>query len=76
MNKVKEFIKANPDNIDPRKILTPAKTQMKDRGYNERHEVTGADGAPLLEQQIDINSLSEEQIKLLLSIGESALNEK
>lgn len=61
---------------DTTMLIFYAKTQMKDRGYNERHEVTGADGAPLLEQQIDINSLSEEQIKLLLSIGESALNEK
>jgi fructose-bisphosphate aldolase class II len=29
-NGVKEFLKNNPDNFDPRKILGPAKTQMKE----------------------------------------------
>ncbi|NMB28156.1 MAG: class II fructose-1,6-bisphosphate aldolase [Tissierellia bacterium] len=30
-NAVKQFVKENPDNIDPRKILAPAKAAMKER---------------------------------------------
>ena len=30
-NAVKEFVKENPDNIDPRKILAPAKAAMKEK---------------------------------------------
>lgn len=61
---------------DTAMLIFYAKTQMKDRGYNERQEITGADGAPLMRQEIDINKLSDEQRKLLLSIGETILNEK
>ena len=61
---------------DTTMLIFYAKTQMKDRGYNERQEITGADGAPLMEKQIDISKLSDEQIDLLLSIGETVLNEK
>lgn len=61
---------------DTTMLIFYAKTQMKDRGYNERQEITGADGAPLMEKQIDISKLSDEQVELLLSIGETVLNEK
>ena len=61
---------------DTTMLIFYAKTQMKDRGYNERQEITGADGAPLMGQEIDINKLSDEQRKLLLLIGETILNEK
>lgn len=36
-NAVKEFIKENPDNIDPRKILAPAKAAMKERIVEKMH---------------------------------------
>lgn len=62
---------------DTAMIIFYAKTQMKDRGYSERVEHTGANGEPLLKTtEIDINKLTEEQRKLLLSIGEQALNDK
>ncbi len=36
-NGVKDFLKSNPDNIDPRKILTPAKNQMKEKIKEKMH---------------------------------------
>lgn len=36
-NGVKEFLKKDPNNIDPRKILAPAKAQMKERIIEKMH---------------------------------------
>ena len=37
--------------MNPTMIIFYLKTQAKDRGYIERHEVTGADGGPLTWKQ-------------------------
>ena len=61
---------------DTTMIIFYAKTKMKDRGYIERQEFTGADGRPLVTaQQIDLSKLSEEQRSALLAIGEQVLND-
>lgn len=62
---------------DTTMIIFYAKTQMKDRGYTERQELTGKDGADLLaSQQVDISKLTDEQRKVLLSIGMDILDNK
>lgn len=61
---------------DTTMLIFYAKTKMKDRGYVERNEVTGAEGKPLVEQSVDISTLTEEQRKVLLSIGQSVLDAK
>lgn len=62
---------------DTTMIIFYAKTQMKDRGYTERQELTGKDGADLLAgQQVDISKLTEEQRKVLLTIGLDILDNK
>lgn len=43
-------------------IIFFAKTQMKDRGYVERQEITGAEGGP-----IDVRSLSDEQLQAIIA---------
>lgn len=54
-----------------------AKTKMKDRGYVERQEVTGADGKPLAQPSpvVDLSGLTDEQRSALLAIGEQVLND-
>lgn len=62
---------------DTTMIIFYAKTQMKDRGYSERREVTGANGDDLIKpQEVDLSKLSPEQRALLLKIGEDVLNEE
>ena len=54
-----------------------AKTKMKDRGYVERQEITGANGQPLATQhEVDLTKLTKEQREALLTIGEQVLNEE
>lgn len=58
-------------------IIFFAKTKLKDRGYTERHEVTGANGSALVPQkEIDLDKLTPEQRAVLLSIGEDVINDK
>lgn len=61
---------------DTTMLIFYAKTQMKDRGYSERKEITGSDGENLFPKEIDLGKLTEEQRKLLLSIGEEVLKTK
>lgn len=61
---------------DTTMLIFYAKTQMKDRGYSERKEITGSDGENLFPKEIDLGKLTEEQRNLLLSIGEDVLNNK
>lgn len=61
---------------DTTMLIFYAKTQMKDRGYSERKEITGSDGENLFPKEIDLGKLTEEQRKLLLSIGEEVLKIK
>lgn len=48
------------DDGNPTLIIFYAKTQMKDRGYVERQEVTGKDGGPL--ETLDYSKLTDEQL--------------
>ena len=62
---------------DTTMIIFYAKTQMKDRGYTERKEITGKDGEDLIKgKEIDIDKLSDDERKLLLRIGQDILNNK
>jgi hypothetical protein len=62
---------------DTTMIIFYAKTQMKDRGYTERKEVVGKDGADLVpKKEVDISKLTEEQRQVLLSIGQHTLNKE
>ena len=62
---------------DTTMIIFYAKTQMKDRGYTERKEITGKDGEDLIKgKEIDITKLSDEERKLLLRLGQDILNNK
>ena len=62
---------------DTTMIIFYAKTQMKDRGYTERKEITGKDGEDLIKgKEIDITKLSDEERKLLLRLGQEILNNK
>lgn len=61
---------------DTTMLIFYAKTQMKDRGYSERKEITGSDGEALFHKDIDISKLTDEQKRVLLSIGEEILNTK
>ncbi len=53
-----------------------AKTQMKERGYSERVEVTGADGKDLISEDMCLKNLSKEERDVLLKIGTQILNNK
>ena len=62
---------------DTTMIIFYAKTQMKDRGYTERKEITGKDGEDLIRsKEIDIAKLTPEQREVLLSIGLDIINKK
>lgn len=62
---------------DTTMIIFYAKTQMKDRGYTERREITGKDGEDLIRsKEIDISKLTPEQREVLLSIGLGIINKK
>lgn len=62
---------------DTTMIIFYAKTQMKDRGYTERKEITGKDGEDLIRtKEIDITKLTEDERKLLLRIGQDIINNK
>jgi len=61
---------------DTTMIIFYAKTQMKDRGYTERKELTGKNGEDLIPPEIDLNKLTPEQREVLLSLGDQLLNEK
>ena len=62
---------------DTTMIIFYAKTQMKDRGYTERKEITGKDGEDLIKgKEIDIDKLSDDERKLLLRLGQDILNNK
>lgn len=63
-------------NGDTTMLIFYAKTQMKDRGYSERKEITGSDGEDLFHKDIDLSKLTDEQKRVLLSIGEEILNTK
>lgn len=60
---------------DTTMLIFYAKTQMKDRGYIERKEITGKDGEALIaSKEIDLEKLSEEEREVLLRIGQDIIN--
>ena len=59
---------------DTAMLIFYAKTQMKDRGYVERTEVVGKDGADLSVRQYDLSKLTDAQRQVLLSIGRDILD--
>lgn len=61
---------------DTAMIIFYAKTQMKDRGYTERREITGKDGEALIQKEIDLSKLTDEERNLLLRIGQDIINKK
>lgn len=61
---------------DTTMIIFYAKTQMKDRGYTERKEITGKDGEDLIKKEVDLSKLSDEERDLLLRIGQDIINKK
>lgn len=62
---------------DTTMIIFYAKTQMKDRGYTERTEITGRDGKDLIRaKEIDLTKLTAEQRKVLLELGNNILESK
>lgn len=59
---------------DTSMLIFYAKTQMKDRGYVERAEIVGKDGADLSFAKYDLSKLTDAQRQVLLSIGNDILN--
>lgn len=49
-------------------LIFYAKTQMKDRGYVERQEVTGADGGPIV-TKVDLSDLTDDELDQLADIA-------
>lgn len=60
---------------DTSMIIFYAKTQMKDRGYYERKEITGKDGEPL-HAEVNISDLTDQERQLLLNLGQRIINKK
>ena len=62
-------------NGDTTMMIFYAKTRMKDRGYVERREIVGKNGAPLIGgHDIDVDKLTEEQKEVLRQIGNDMLD--
>ena len=59
---------------DTAMLIFYAKTQMKDRGYVERTEIVGKDGADLSFAKYDLSKLTDAQRQVLLSIGRDILD--
>lgn len=59
---------------DTSMLIFYAKTQMKDRGYVERTEIVGKDGADLSFAKYDLSKLTDAQRQVLLSIGRDILD--
>lgn len=54
------IVKKIREDEDNTMIIFYAKTQMKDRGYIERSEITGADGQPIQAPQIYLPAVADE----------------
>jgi len=72
-NRVKDMIEAEIihkcQEGDPRMLIFYAKTKMKERGYVERAEITGAEGDSLRPEshlELDLSMLTDEQLRLLV----------
>ena len=53
-------------------IIFYLKCKGKDRGYIERHEITGKDGGPITQKQVpvlDLSSLSDDELALAEKLG-------
>jgi predicted DNA binding protein len=48
---------------------------MKDRGYSERHEITGKDGEDLIKsKEVDLSKLTDKEREVLLKLGQDIIN--
>lgn len=60
---------------DTTMIIFYAKTKMKDRGYSERHEITGKDGEDLIKsKEVDLSKLTDKEREVLLKLGQDIIN--
>lgn len=65
------------NDLDTTAIIFAAKTRLKHRGYIERTEVTGKDGAAIEvnTNKADYSKLSVEELRLLVELEKKASNE-